>query len=387
MYKKTIDSKYESALAQLINKNINSFILSSPQLYENAVIHGVANKINANLSALLSQESITDISTEDIASLKELNNKIGTFAQHSRICTSIIDNTAKELLYTLKKRNMEVVVLKGFSLAYQVYSEPYLRPKSDIDILIKKEDKAKVTKIFKELGYNNPRGWEPQAIINQFSMKKRLSKGVNVLFDVHLKISNSKQIEDILNYDELIQTANKNHLPQINLVNKPYALVHAIFHLLHHKSMGDLIKLIWYYDIYLIIDQLDDNELEQLKSIISDKGLATLVAYTLELTSRYFESDKITQLKDYCETAEIKLTSNHDYNYLMGSVYGVKGVWLTLRATDGLINKLAILKEMVFPPSAEIYIKYGDNSKWPLPILYLIRISTGTFKYIFQQKK
>lgn len=360
---------------------------TADQLHSLAIEHGVANQINANLSILLSQESHTAISTENIAPLKELNSKLSAFAQHSRIISTITDNAAKELLNALAQKNIQVVVLKGFSLGYQVYSTPYLRPKTDVDILISSTDKIAVLETFKALGYSNPRGWEPQAIINQFSMKKTLSKGVNVLFDVHLKISNSKQIENILNYQELIQSANTTLLPNINLINKPYALIHAIFHLLHHKSSGDLIKLIWYYDLYLIIEQLDSNEIEQLKTIITTTGLAFLVQHTLVLTIEYFPSDQINNLIQWCETPNINATSESSYNYLLGNATGIRGLWLSICATKGMTNKVAIIKETAFPPAAEIHRKYGEQSAWPLPLLYVRRIFTGSIKYIFKQKK
>ncbi|WP_077342093.1 nucleotidyltransferase family protein [Pseudocolwellia agarivorans] len=384
-------------LAKLVSTNLvnlNSIAVKKDsdktqveQLYSLCITHGVANQINTNLSALLSQESNTTISTKDIAPLKELNSKLTAFAQHSRVISTITDNAAKELLYELAQKNIKVVVLKGFSLGYQVYDTPYLRPKTDVDILIRNEDKVKVSEIFKHLGYSNPRGWEPQAIMNQFAMKKTLSKGVNVLFDVHLKISNSKQIENILNYQELIQSSNTTLLPNINLINKPYALIHAIFHLLHHKSSGDLIKLIWYYDLYLIIEQLDSAEIEQLKTIITNTGLAFLVQHTLVLTIEYFPSVQINNLIQWCETPSINATSEKSYNYLLGNVFGVKGLWLSLCATKGLTNKVAIIRETAFPPAAEIYIKYGKDSGWPLSLLYIRRIFTGSIKYIFKRKK
>ena len=272
-------------------------------------------------------------------------------------------------------------------MCYQVYSAPHLRPKTDIDILINSEDKAAILALFEQLGYSNPRGWEPQAIISQFSMKKTLGKGINILFDVHLKISNSKQIENIFNHSELLETANSNLLPHINLINKPYALIHAIFHLLHHKSSGDLIKLIWYYDIFLIIEQLNKPDLTQLKNIVTDKGLSHLFSHTLQLTEEYFPSNNLSSLITWSSLPNVKETSEINYNYLLGDSYGIKGVWLTLSATKGISNKLNIIKEMVFPPAAEIYIKYGKNSSWPLPLLYIRRMFTGSVKYIFKQKK
>jgi hypothetical protein len=108
--------------------------------------------------------------------------------------------------------NVTVTVLKGFALANTLYNHPALRPRTDIDILIHPSDKKAIKGIFQAMRYYNPRDWEPKAIINQFSMKKPLSKGLDVMFDIHLKISNSKGIENILNYDELLTNADTSTL-------------------------------------------------------------------------------------------------------------------------------------------------------------------------------
>ncbi|WP_426370162.1 nucleotidyltransferase family protein [Pseudocolwellia sp. HL-MZ7] len=357
------------------------------ELYSLSINHGVANQINSNLTDFLSKEKKIVENTQQLSSLTQLNIKLTTFAQHSKVISTITDNAAKNFLLALAEAEIKVVVLKGFSLGYQVYKTSYLRPKTDVDILIRNEDKRRISEIFVNLGYSNPRGWEPQAINNQFSMKKMLSKGVSTLFDVHLKISNSKQIENILNYDELLISANSTQLTNINLINKPYALIHAIFHLLHHKSSGDLIKLIWHYDLYLITKQLNETELVQLKELIKSKGLSNLVQYTLTLTANYLPTNELQHLIEWCNTSEITKTYQPQYDYLLGRTLGIKGVWLTLCATEGLSNKVAIIQEMVFPPAEEIYIKYGKDSGWPLVMLYIRRIFTGSIKYIFKKKK
>lgn len=393
--KQTPDVVSINTLAQLINnnkyvhealynRNLTAYSNEQiEQLYLLAITHGIANVLNNKFHhALLSHNK--EISNENL--IKPLVSKLASFTGHSKVVTSITDNTAKTLLRALDKAKINVVVLKGFSLGYQVYSSPYLRPKTDVDILIQHNDKNEVLNVFEQLGYTNPRGWEPQAIINQFSMKKSLGKGINVLFDVHLKISNSKHIENILNHKELIESANSTLLPNINLINKQYALIHAIFHLLHHKSAGDLIKLIWFYDIYLIVEQLNKSELIQLKAIVKAKGLANLVLHTLNLTHAHFPSTKLSELINWNSTEDVMNTTQNTYNYLLENNYGIKGVAISLSATKGIKNKAAIIKEMVFPPSAEIYIKYGHQSGWPLPLLYVRRMITGLIKYTSSKK-
>lgn len=360
-------------LALLINSKdiiqFNKYLSNIDHLkaYEVAIKHGVVGIIH---------EKIKNITVS--SDFPEFISKINNYHDSYRILNNFIDYEATSVLKRLKKEKIDVVVLKGFSLAQQVYSAPNLRPKTDIDILIRSEDKEIIKNMFQSLGYINPRGWEPKAIINQFSYKKTLGKGVSVYFDIHLKISNSKKIENILNYEDLLNNANTKTCDGINLVNIPHALTHAVFHLLGHKSSGDMVKLIWYYDIYLLVKTISDNEKQELLTLVNNTGLANLMSHTLNLTSQYFPSKELTVL-----LKELKgMAFDSNYNYLLGNTSGAKGLWFTLQATDSLKEKISVIKETVFPPPAEIYVKYGKHTKWPLIMLYIRRIISGTLKYL-----
>src|SRR6516164_8261306 len=57
------------------------------------------------------------------------------------------------VLAELSAAGIQVVVMKGGALAYQVYAQPYLRPRSDTDILISKRDLPAAVHAFERLGY------------------------------------------------------------------------------------------------------------------------------------------------------------------------------------------------------------------------------------------
>jgi hypothetical protein len=355
---------------QQIMHELNHIDLTSA--YELAIKHGVVGQLASNLN--------TPVSEQKSRAIVDFKKKIDSYYKHASAMTMFMDAEGLLVLRRLYAANINVTVLKGFALANTLYNHPALRPRTDIDILIHPRDKEVIKDIFQSLGYYNPRGWEPKAIINQFSMKKPLSKGLNVLFDIHLKISNSKGIENILNYDELLINADTSTLQNINLINQPYALIHAIFHLLNHRAAGDLVKLIWLYDIYLIVEQLDEKMRLDLLELIKVKGLATLVLFTLRLTNQYFPSQKLSDVIAVINSAEIQATANSSFDYLLRENQGFSGFLRTLKSTTGLGNKLNVIKETVLPPPAEIYAKYGEHSGWPLSLLYIRRLLFGLIK-------
>jgi hypothetical protein len=357
---------------QQIMHELNHIDLSTA--YELAIKHGVVGQLAGNLN--------TPIPEQKSRAIVDFKKKIDSYYKHASAMTMFMDAEGSLVLRRLHAANINVTVLKGFALANTLYNHPALRPRTDIDILIHPRDKEAIKGIFQSLGYYNPRGWEPKSIINQFSMKKPLSKGLNVLFDIHLKISNSKGIENILNYDELLTNVDTSSLQNINLINQPYALIHANFHLLNHRAAGDLVKLIWLYDIYLIIEQLDEKMRLDLLELIKVKGLATLVLFTLRLTNQYFPSQKLSDVIAVINSAEVQATANSSFDYLLRENEGFSGFLRTLKLTTGLGNKLNVIKETVLPPPAEIYAKYGEHSGWPLSLLYLRRLLFGLIKYV-----
>ncbi len=178
----------------------------------------------------------------------------------------------------------------------------------------------------------------------------------------------------------MLTNADTSTLQNINLINQPYALIHAIFHLLNHRAAGDLVKLIWLYDIYLIVEQLDEKMRLDLLELIKVKGLVTLALFTLRLTNQYFPSQKLSDVIVVINSTEIQATANSSFDYLLRENEGFSGFLRTLKLTAGLGNKLNVIKETVLPPPAEIYAKYGEHSGWPLSLLYIRRLLFGLIK-------
>jgi hypothetical protein len=356
--------------AELHEDSIELADESLPQL---AIAHGIANLIYEQ------QQNKNNLTSNTLNTLQK------HFTEY-RIINSFVDSEAIKILEQLKALKIDVVVLKGFALSHQIYPSTFLRPKTDIDIIINPKDEEAISAFFKQQSYINPRGWKASAISNEFSMIKNLSKGVCVNFDIHLKISNSKIIEDLLNYDELFEATDQTTFPNINLNSKPYSLIHAVVHLLHHRASGDLIKLIWYYDIYLLIENLGQAEKKELETLIKKKELIVVFLECLKLTTFYFKSTKINSLIEWCEQPNIKRINNIKYQHLLRNTYGIRGLWLTLANTKEAINKWTIIRETVFPPKEEIYLKYGKNNKTPIILLYIKRIFFGIIKYITPKK-
>lgn len=78
---------------------------------------------------------------------------------------TVIGEEAKKILKIFDEEKIKVIILKGVFLAENIYKNIALRPFTDTDMLIKKEDLSAVNKILNSLGYPSP-AYYPDALKN-----------------------------------------------------------------------------------------------------------------------------------------------------------------------------------------------------------------------------
>ena len=348
------------------NQSVSEDFLIKVEI-EKLIENGIAQLVLERLS----QQPGTTLKPPLLARLKQFSNQL-------KIIHTLQYQAFSEVFLILRKHDIDFIVLKGWALSYTIYPSPHHRPKTDIDILIEDNEKHKVKHLLSQLGYTNPRGWEPEAIIDQYSMRKMIVKGVYANIDVHLRLTSDKTLQTLFPWSELLGSSSYHQELGSRIISKPYALLHAVVHLLHHACNGDFIKLIWFYDIYQLIEILSPNEVEEFIDMSSATGLSTVITVCLKEQCMLFPSSK----SDVLINKICKIKGESKYNYLIKKPSRLKVIMRIFLHSKGFIAKLKVVRETVFPPSEEIYIKYGRDSKWPLPLLYLRRFISGIIRHL-----
>lgn len=362
----------QQQIADVINHDASKHIEDEGNIsIESLVENGVA---------LLFLEKMTK--EQECTKYGYLINRLKSFAKQLHIIHELQKQTFDLVFDTLTKHNITFIVLKGWALSYSVYEAPYLRPKTDIDILIDVADKDRTKQLLSELGYINPRGWEPEEIIDQYSMRKELVKNIYANIDVHLQLTNDKLIQPLLSWRELQLNSETQHSLSVQVLTKPYALLHALVHLLHHSCNGDDIKLVWFYDLYLLIKNLNSNEQIIFLKKIEASGLADSVRLALEVKQTLFPLNQTSNLLKALE----KQPSDKKFLYLLHPPSRLNVLIRNFKQTKGLIKKIKVIREIFFPPKQEIYLKYGKDNSWPLPFLYCKRIVYGLLRLLSKTK-
>ena len=208
----------------------------------------------------------------DLLCLKNISNYNKLYAFEFKIFKDALDNS-----------KIKYIVLKGFAMANSLYSKPNLRPITDIDILVQKEDLLKTIYLFSKLGYSIYFTYKGS---RQILIRKRVGRHF-FDFDIHVELFNSPILSKLskqLSYFDNTETCRLDFV----IFNNKYKLLHAIFHYALHRSKGDLLKIIWLYDIHLIISAMTDEEKTWIINFVTTNKVLTVFNSVLNDVEFYF---------------------------------------------------------------------------------------------------
>ena len=272
---------------------------------------------------------------------------------------ALIFEELKKVLGLFNQSKLQIIVMKGAALAETIYGNLALRPMSDIDLLVKKEDLHQVDELLKKLGYSPAdRSVDDVDFTSTYltTLDYRNSAKNSPSFHIHWHFVNSTiPNESYINHikmDDIWQDAVKTNIADIETwVMSPH---HLIIHLSEHalRVTHSLSKLSYFCDIDKAINyygkDLDWNLL------VRDTIRFNLnkMVYTTLYFSRYFikaevPKDVLLKLKPkrfsipekifMRKTAENKRTPGMSY-------------LIHLSMNKGLAKKLKFMVRTLFPP-------------------------------------
>jgi len=267
--------------------------------------------------------------------------------------------------------NVQPLLFKGAALAYRHYPEPWLRPRVDTDLFIRREDIEATERMFVRLGLHRalrPRG---EHVTHQQTYQIAVD-GLVHEYDVHWKVWDPQVFSDVFTYDELLEGAVR--LPTLGNAAAPgdvHALVIACAHRVAHHF--DLDRLLWVYDIDRVARSLAASQWRAAVALAREKRLRSVCARGLALAIDYFDTpvppDAMTELS---AAAADEPTAA----YLQERLRRVDLLRSDLHAL-GWRGKAALLREHLFPEPSYILRSYGRTGRMLLPALYLHRIVRG----------
>ena len=209
-----------------------------------ACAHGIAPLIHHGLQ----QSGVTNL-LPPTAAQRLRSSYYGNTARNS-----LLYDELRKVLEAFREEAIEVIVLKGAALAEAVYPNRTLRPMTDVDLLVRKEQLAKVETKLVDMGYSLEEGAKPKDFYREHHYHLVFSKLPATKIEIHWHITrpNSPFRIDIDGLWERAQPIVLGGVEALALSPEDL-LLHICQHMHKHKLFGgirplcDIAHVVEYY--------------------------------------------------------------------------------------------------------------------------------------------
>ena len=285
----------------------------------------------------------------------------------------LMDTELARVFQMLSDSGIRALLFKGSALAHILYPEPWLRLGCDSDILIRATDREQVENVLIGMGYERHPGISGNLLMKQagYSLKKN---GYVIVLDVHWDFCQAQVLSGLLVFDDLYGKSFEvtGIGPQVRAFSKVDSLILACAHWVGHMTDR---KLIWLYDIHLLLESLTGNEQIDFCHAAKQKGVCAICLHTLRQAQKCFG----TKIEAGIEAAlkEMEAQRLEPSARLIQEKKRADRIWGDLLAVPGWRNKIRLALEHLFPPGDYMRHRYGQSSQLLLPFLYLHRALKG----------
>lgn len=305
---------------------------------------------------------------------------------------------AEEMLLTIELRRVldafgaagiRPLLMKGAALAYSHYPESSCRPRCDADILFSAEQMSAVKKQLDSLGYNFPNTVSGEQVSSQQSAYRPLSGRLFCVLDLHWKINNMPLLSDAFDYAAAASQARA--IPALGdnafALCSVHALLLACLHraghlretfLLHGKTVSQGDRLIWLYDMHLLLSAMTAAECAEFIALARARQMQALCRDAIERTGQYFDTLVAEKITAALAAGGATEPSSH---YLSGASRSrLSNTLLDMSLVPGIAARLRLLREHLLPPADYMLHKYRFKQRYWLPFLYVYRLWSGVRK-------
>jgi hypothetical protein len=284
----------------------------------------------------------------------------------------------QRLVAAMYSKGLDVLLMKGASLAYSVYGDPSWRVRSDVDMFIRAADRAAVRSVLEELDYVPSDALSGDLAISQFHCE-RVTPGLRHLCDVHWQIVNRLRFAGAVRFDELADAAMA--LPTLGPGARGLGHVHALWLACVHRAVHhyDQDTLLWLYDVHLLVEALDAGGLDRFVALAERTGVRRICLRALSLARERLGTRIPRGVLTALEAAPADEPSTVFLNRHMRQIDVLRD---DLRVLPGWRDRLTLLKEHLFPDAFYMHTIFAPGSSAPVAWLYLRRIVAGARKWL-----
>ena len=311
---------------------------------------------------------------------REIRTALDGFVRGAVTRDLLVQREMQTVLRALHEADVPAVVIKGSGLAYTIYQSPWLRPRTDTDLLVPTERIAAASAALEACGYQRCDAISTGDVVShQVAFERTDAHGLYHVVDVHWKIANPQVVADALPFAFLWESSQPEVAlgPHARVPSTVGSIVLACVHRLAHHQGHD--RLIWLYDLKLLAERLDPAGWSALRNLAIAKGVAGLCLDGLNETRSRLGGPLPAEVEAALSTAADGEPSRV---YLDGRVSKRDVLVSDLKLLGTWRDRLKLLREHAFPPAAFIRQRYHTTARWLLPAFYVHRLVTGAVKWV-----
>jgi hypothetical protein len=291
-----------------------------------------------------------------------------------------------QILARLSNSGVRPILFKGTALAYDVYPSPFLRRRGDTDLMISPHARHQVCEALESHGFACGFGVRGEFVSNTAVYSRIEPATGSHDLDVHWRVSNSYILSRLFSYEDLLYEARPLTTlgPDALGAGPVHALLIACLHRAGHKQCpyfvdhiehfgGD--RLIWLYDVHLLLGVLTPSHYETFLELAERAGLEAVCLEGIEQAGACFHCAVPETVR---EALSRPGSAEAVSRYLNGSA--MYQYYANFLAIEGARNKLRFVEQLLFPPKDYMWQMYTQvQCNW-LPWLYLRRAMIESFK-------
>ncbi len=274
-----------------------------------------------------------------------------------------------EFLQELRRRGIAFLLTKGAALARTHYTNSALRTRCDTDLFIDLHDIERVRMALLESGYA---AVPPIYKSHQFMGVSRGHTEAPVIFDIHWRILNAPQFARVIDFTEALDQSVP--VPGMDGCRTLGAVDALLLACMHRKGsvQHDEDRLIWLYDIHLLLGAMTPGQLEEFAGRAVNKQVQAACLDGLCRARACFHTlvaDAVIETLTAAERA-----ANRSGRFAGSNLSLLLD---DLRRLPGMQARWNLIGELFFPSADSLIRKYSTSKRRWLPLLYLRHILGG----------
>jgi hypothetical protein len=319
----------------------------------------------------LTPEEVNALIAHGVAPLVYANARVPQLRGEAMYAAAYEPLRAIDLSAMLAALGVEALVLKGTALAYDLYAAPELRPRSDTDLLIARDDLPKVRKAMLALGFN-----ETPSSGDEHGLRQAVfTREPGMVYDVHWSATNVPAFDAVLRYDELrTRSLSLPRLgPHARGLSYVDALLLACIHRVAHHHDSD--RLIWLVDIDLLRQKMSREEHERFWRIAAEGRVVGVCERSIAAADAWLSRAPHNLAAEFLSEEE-RTRQEPSRVFLDRDITHGEVMAASLRALPWRA-RLTRLWQLAFPPAEFIRQRFGAQNPLALPWWYVYRAVRG----------